>query len=126
MNEAMSWLRNNHFTIVNSNLVTCTVRFSGTVTQAERAFSTEIVSNSGGYANVSDPRVPTRLAGTIAAIFGLSGEPAAGRHMSLAGLESADVSSATNAAHLTRTARSLPGTRLVPAMTWERGWAAPT
>ena len=64
MNEVISWLRNNHLTIVNANLVTRTVRFSGTVTQAERAFSTEIVSNSGGYANVSYPRVRARLAGS--------------------------------------------------------------
>jgi len=101
MKKVISWLRDNHLTIVDANLVTRTVRFSGTVSQAERAFSAEIVSRSGDYANVSDPRVPKRLDGTVAAIFGLSGKPGAGRPLSLAGLESADVPSATNAAHLT-------------------------
>jgi subtilase family serine protease len=90
MNDVKSWLGANHFTIDEADLATRTVRFSGTVTQAERAFSTEIVSNPGRYANVTDPRVPTRLAGTIAAVFGLSRLPA-DRRMSEAALESSGV-----------------------------------
>jgi len=73
MDDVTSWLRANHFTVDETGLATRTVRFTATVIQAERAFSIGIVSKAGGYANVTDPRVPTRLAGTIAAIFGLSG-----------------------------------------------------
>jgi subtilase family serine protease len=93
MNEVTNWLGANDFTIDNANLATRTVRFSGTTSQAERAFSMEIVSNAKAYTNVSDPRLPTRLAGTIAAIFGLSRLPSDQR-MSLAGLEGADAPAA--------------------------------
>jgi len=94
MNDVTSWLGANNFTLDKANLATRTVRFSGTVTQAERAFSTEIVGNAGAYANNTDPRIPARLAGTIAAIFGLSGQPV-GR-ISSAELESAEVPAATS------------------------------
>ncbi len=63
--------------------------------QAERVFSTEIVTNAGGWANNTDPRIPARLAGTIGAIFGLSGQP--GGYINSSALESADVPAATSA-----------------------------
>jgi pseudomonalisin len=49
------------------------IRFSGTVGQAERAFATRIERFSDGntYANVTDPSIPTRFAGVIANISGL-------------------------------------------------------
>jgi Pro-kumamolisin, activation domain len=99
MDDLTNWLGANHFTIDKADLATRTVRFSGTVTEAEGAFSTEIVSNPGRYANVSDPLVPKRLAGTIAAIFGLSRLPA-DQHMREAALKSAG-SASTNLPHLT-------------------------
>lgn len=99
MNELTNWLGANHFTIDKADLAARSVRFSGTVKQAERTFSTEIVSSPGRYANVFDPRVPKRIAGTVAAIFGLSRLPA-DRRMREAALESADPA-VTNLPHLT-------------------------
>jgi subtilase family serine protease len=101
MNEATSWLAANHFTIDEPDIATRSIRFSGTVTQAERAFSMEIASKVGGYANVSDPRIPTRLAGTIAAIFGLSGQPSTTGPPNPAGIENADVPAASGVPHFT-------------------------
>jgi hypothetical protein len=96
MDDVTSWLGANHFTIDRANLATRTVRFSGTVTQVERAFSTGIVTSAQGYANVTDPQIPRRLAGTITAIFGLSRQPA--EHIGLAELESADAPAASSIA----------------------------
>lgn len=101
MDDVTGWLGANHFTIDQADLATRAVRFSGTVTQVERAFSTEIVSSAGRYANATDPRIPARLAGTIAAIFGLSGQAAANQSAWLPDLKSADVPAVTIADHFT-------------------------
>jgi subtilase family serine protease len=49
------------------------IRFSGTVAQAEHAFSTRIERFGDGntYANVTDPAIPERFAGVIVNISGL-------------------------------------------------------
>jgi len=72
MNAVVNWLAANHFTIDKTDLKTRTIRFSGTAAQAERGFSTAIVSDSIDYANVTDPQLPEFLGDTMVAIFGLS------------------------------------------------------
>src|ERR1019366_2932396 len=49
------------------------LRFSGTVAQAQRSFSTRIARFGDGstYANVDDPAIPTRFAGVIGNLLGL-------------------------------------------------------
>src|ERR1039458_2124413 len=49
------------------------LRFSGTVAQAQRSFSTRIARFGDGstYANVDDPAIPARFAGVIGNIVGL-------------------------------------------------------
>jgi subtilase family serine protease len=72
MNKVANWLAANHFRIGKASLGTRTIRFSGSVAEAERAFSTEIVSRSSAHANVSDLQVPASLDGSIVAILGLN------------------------------------------------------
>ncbi len=49
------------------------LKFSGTVAQAEHAFSTRIMRFGDGstYANVEDPSIPARFDGVISAVLGL-------------------------------------------------------
>jgi len=74
MDDVVTWLKANRFTVHKVSLGTRTIRFGGTVAQAERAFSTQIVSNKTVYANLSDPQVPASICGSIVAILGLSGQ----------------------------------------------------
>jgi subtilase family serine protease len=65
------WLRSEGFTVEPSS--NGMLKFSGTVAQAEHAFSTRIARFGDGttYANVDDPSIPARFDGVIAAILGL-------------------------------------------------------
>ena len=75
MDKIANWLSANNFRIGKTNLGMRTIRFSGSVAEAERAFSTEFVSNASAYANLSDPQIPASLGGSIVAILGLSRQP---------------------------------------------------
>ncbi|HEY6420265.1 MAG TPA: S53 family peptidase [Candidatus Binataceae bacterium] len=79
MDEVVKWLKTSGFAVTSSNIGTRTVHFSGSVANAERAFSTRILSNANFYANVSDPQVPAAIGNSIAAVMGLSGPLTAGR-----------------------------------------------
>lgn len=79
MDDVVKWLKTSGFAVTSSNIGTRTVHFSGSVANAERAFSTRILSNANFYANVSDPQVPAAIGNSIAAVVGLSGPLKAGR-----------------------------------------------
>jgi subtilase family serine protease len=66
------WLKASGFTIDSADRGTREVRFSGSVAQVDQALGTTIVSNDSQFANLTDPRIPARLAGSIVAFFGLS------------------------------------------------------
>ncbi len=72
MHAVTDWLSACGFTITKADLATRTVRFSGTAGQAEAAFGVRMVSQGAQYANLDDPQVPSSLAGSIVAFFGLS------------------------------------------------------
>jgi len=65
------WLRSEGFTVDPAS--NGTLKFSGTVAQAEHAFSTRIARFGDGstYANVDDPSIPARFDGVIASVLGL-------------------------------------------------------
>jgi len=73
MDNVVTWLGASGFTVRETSIGTRSVRFSGSVADVAHVFSTRIVSNDTGYANVSDPQVPASLSGTIVAILGLTG-----------------------------------------------------
>ena len=66
------WLKTSGFTIDSADRGTREVRFSGSVAQVDQALGTTIVSNASQFANLTDPSIPARLAGSIVAFFGLS------------------------------------------------------
>ena len=66
------WLKTSGFTIDSADRGTREVRFSGSVAQVDQALGTTIVSNDSQFANLTDPSIPARLAGSIVAFFGLS------------------------------------------------------
>ena len=65
------WLRREGFTVEPAS--NGMLKFSGTVAQAEHAFSTRIARFGDGstYANVDDPSIPARFEGVIATVLGL-------------------------------------------------------
>jgi subtilase family serine protease len=65
------WLRSEGFTVQPAS--NGMLKFSGTVAQAEHAFSTRIMRFGDGstYANVEDPSIPARFDGVISAVLGL-------------------------------------------------------
>ena len=67
------WVTAQGFTITDSSLGRRFIQFTGTVAQAEQAFSTtEIVFGNGdSYANVTEPLLPANFYGVIGAIMGL-------------------------------------------------------
>jgi subtilase family serine protease len=71
--EVSSWLAAQGFHVTRTSLAMRSVSFSGTAATAVRAFQTSIKTFNGGasYANISDPVIPSRFAGTIARIDGL-------------------------------------------------------
>ncbi len=65
------WLRSEGFSVEPAS--NGKLKFSGTVAQAEHAFSTRIARFGDGatYANVDDPAIPARFDGVIGALSGL-------------------------------------------------------
>jgi subtilase family serine protease len=65
------WLKSEGFMLASTS--GGSIRFSGTVAQAERAFATRIERFGDGstYANVNDPSIPARFARVIGNIGGL-------------------------------------------------------
>src|SRR5271163_937353 len=72
-NAIVQWLTGSGFTIRYAKSNAWTIRFSGTVLQAEQAFGVEINSMDDGkyFANMTDPRIPSQFAGAIGFIDGL-------------------------------------------------------
>ncbi len=71
LDAVSQWLRGEGFSVQPAS--NGTLKFSGTVAQAEHAFSTRIMGFGDGatYANVEDPSIPARFEGVIAAVLGL-------------------------------------------------------
>ncbi len=66
------WLSAQGFEIVSSSPQNLSITFKGCAGLAEKVFRTGIAAYPGGvYANLTDPSIPARFAGTIAAISGL-------------------------------------------------------
>ena len=67
------WLATAGFIVSKSKGNLWTIKFSGSVAQAEHAFAVEIVSRDDGhhFANLMDPSVPAQFAGEIGFIDGL-------------------------------------------------------
>lgn len=67
------WVTEQGFRITDSSLGRRFIQFTGTVAQAEQAFSTtEMLFGTGNYhANLTEPRIPAQFDGIIGAIFGL-------------------------------------------------------
>lgn len=65
------WLKSEGFTVESTS--DGYIKFSGTVAQAQRTFSTRIARFGDGstYANINDPSIPARFAGVIDNISGL-------------------------------------------------------
>jgi subtilase family serine protease len=72
LRSVVGWLKASGFTIDSADRRTREVRFSGSVAQVQQALAVALVSKGEQYTNVSDPRVPAHLAGTITAFFGLN------------------------------------------------------
>jgi subtilase family serine protease len=71
LDAVAEWLRSEGFTVESPSNES--LKFSGTVAQAQRAFLTRIARFGDGssYANVDDPAIPARFAGVIGSIQGL-------------------------------------------------------
>jgi subtilase family serine protease len=71
LDAVSEWLKSEGFTVDPAS--GGTLKFSGTVAQAEHAFATRIArfGNGASYGNVEDPSIPSRFAGVIAAVTGL-------------------------------------------------------
>ncbi len=67
------WLSEQGFTIIGANPAAHSIRFTGPVFMAERAFGTHMASfgDGGAYANINAPMIPAQFAGVISAIHGL-------------------------------------------------------
>jgi len=65
------WLKSEGFTVESAS--DGSIKFAGTVAQAQRTFSVRIARFGDGsaYANVSDPSIPARFAGVISNVSGL-------------------------------------------------------
>ena len=68
------WLTAQGFQVTATNLDERYVRFTGSVSDAERAFRTDIMAFGDGtsYSNTTDPLIPARIAGIVSAIRGLN------------------------------------------------------
>ncbi|HEV3111376.1 MAG TPA: protease pro-enzyme activation domain-containing protein [Candidatus Binataceae bacterium] len=71
------WLRSAGFRIKSVNRIGRTIDAAGSVAQAEATFQTSIVMSGASFGNTSDPGIPTRFDGLIAAIQGLDNMHAA-------------------------------------------------
>ncbi len=73
LDAVAQWLGAQGLKITATSLAQRYLRFSGAVTDAERAFGTNIMVFGDGtaYSNITDPVIPARLGGVISAIGGL-------------------------------------------------------
>ena len=66
------WLESSGFSVIGIDRRTRSIRFSGTIGEAERAFKVRIKSFANGfYGNVDDPSIPSSIAESIGFIDGL-------------------------------------------------------
>jgi len=79
LNKVVAWLEGQGFTVTWKARSRACVSFSGTASQVQTAFQTEIHNFSfhGAtyYANATEPSVPSALAGVVLAIHGLDNYP---------------------------------------------------
>jgi subtilase family serine protease len=96
------WLATAGFTVAPSKGNPWTVKFSGTVTQAEHGFGVAIVSPDEGqhFANLTDPSIPSQFAGSISYIDGLDNLRGSSELMHIAPGSPADSSSPQRAVEL--------------------------
>jgi pseudomonalisin len=73
LDAVAQWLTAQGFTVTAPSLARPSVRFTGTVADAEHAFATHIMKFGDGtsYSNITDPLIPARFSGVISAIGGL-------------------------------------------------------
>jgi subtilase family serine protease len=73
LDAVAQWLDAQGFTVTSTSLAQRYVRVSGSVADAEHAFSTNIMAFGDGtaYSNVTDPAIPARFSGVIGRIGGL-------------------------------------------------------
>jgi hypothetical protein len=73
LDALVQWLTAQAFTVNAASLTQRSVRFTGAVADAERAFGTNIMVFGDGrsYSNITDPAIPARFGGMISAIGGL-------------------------------------------------------
>jgi len=88
----VQWLAAAGFTVSQSKSNLWTIKFSGSVVQAERAFGVEIVTPDDGrhFANLTDPSIPANFAGDIGFIDGLDNLRGAGKTMGIVPGSAAD------------------------------------
>ena len=90
----VQWLETAGFTVSRSKGDRWRIKFSGSVAQAERGFSVQIVSQDDGrhFANLVDPSVPAQFAGEIGFIDGLDNLRGSGKTMGIVPGSAADQS----------------------------------
>jgi len=73
VNAVSQWLKAQGFQVTATSLAQRYVRFTATVADAERAFSTSIMAFGDGtsYSNITDPLIPAGLAGVVGSVTGL-------------------------------------------------------
>jgi hypothetical protein len=79
LNKVVAWLEGQGFTVTWKARSRTWVSFSGTASQVQAAFETEIHNfsyhDATYYANATEPSVPSALAGVVLAIHGLDNYP---------------------------------------------------
>jgi len=74
--KVTAWLTSQGFTITNTSRSSTFVSFSGTVGQAQQAFGTSIhnlsLNGEAHFSNVTDPVLPSAIAGVVTSIVGLN------------------------------------------------------
>ena len=79
MNKVVAWLEGQGFTVTWKARSRTWVSFSGTASQVQTAFQTEIHNfsfhDATYYANATEPSVPNALAGVVLAVHGLDNYP---------------------------------------------------
>lgn len=73
IDAATGWLKQQGFTVLNTNRQERFIKFSGTAAQAEKAFGVKLISNADGsrFGNTNDPVIPSSLSGVVSAVRGL-------------------------------------------------------
>jgi pseudomonalisin len=90
----VQWLAAAGFTVSQSKGNLWTIKFSGSVVQAEHAFGVEIVTPDDGrhFANLTDPSIPVKFASAIGFIDGLDNLRGSGKTMGVVPGSAADLS----------------------------------